>query len=208
MVFVLNFLNSKVQTRPFILEFSGFYILFNLQLSRFFVVVCLSSNSFSISDVVLFVNNFFYLFFWTFWKFVPRSHGASIIIANVELNVNNFSKLSTKSDNFIISSQNRHSIILLCKPDFFPTFLWIMWITLCKGLFTNELCKTQANPPPSCRRVKKSGFSWILSSFPHHFPKGLLGCFGRALWILHAPGFLLSQNFGADYVMYYSPQNF
>ena len=46
-------------------------------------------------------------------------------------NVNNFSKLSTKSDNFIISSQNRHSIILLCKPDFFPTFLWIMWITSC-----------------------------------------------------------------------------
>ena len=43
MVFVLNFLNSKVQTRPFILEFSGFYILFNLQLSRFFVVLFLTA---------------------------------------------------------------------------------------------------------------------------------------------------------------------
>ena len=84
---------KDVQPRLFLLEFSGFYILFNLWFSRFFVVVCLSSNSFSISDVVLFVNNFFYLFFWTFWKFVPRSHGASIIIANVELNVNNFFKL-------------------------------------------------------------------------------------------------------------------
>ena len=35
-----------------------------------------------------------------------------------------------------------------------------------------------------------------------------MGCFGRALWILYAPGFLLSQNFGADYVMYYSLRNF
>ena len=84
---------KDVQPGLFLLEFSGFYILFNLWFSRFFVVVCFSSNSFSISDVVLFVNNFFYLFFWTFWRFVPRSHGASIIIANVELNVNNFSKL-------------------------------------------------------------------------------------------------------------------
>ena len=126
-----NLISKMSNQDSFLLEFSGFYILFNLWFSRFFVVVCLSSNSFSISDVVLFVNNFFYLFFWTFWRFMPRSHGASIIIANVELNVNNFSKLSTKSDNFIISSQNRHSIILLCKPDFFPTFLWIMWITSC-----------------------------------------------------------------------------
>ena len=94
---IANVLNFLIQRRPtrtlFLFEFSGFYILFNLWFSRFFVVVCLSSNSFSISDVVLFVNNFFYLFFWTFWRFVPRSHGASIIIANVELNVNNFSKL-------------------------------------------------------------------------------------------------------------------
>ena len=84
---------QRCPTRTLLLEFSGFYILFNLWFSRFFVVICLSSNSFSISDVVLFVNNFFYLFFWTFWRFVPRSHGANIIIANVELNVNNFSKL-------------------------------------------------------------------------------------------------------------------
>ena len=33
LVFVLNFLNSKVQTRPFILEFSGFvyYSVFNFK---------------------------------------------------------------------------------------------------------------------------------------------------------------------------------
>ena len=45
------------------LEFSGFYILSNLQLSRFFVVSCLSSNFDSLSHLQLFVNNFFYFFF-------------------------------------------------------------------------------------------------------------------------------------------------
>ena len=44
------------------LEFSGFYILSNLQLSRFFVVVCLSSNFDSLSYLQLFVNNFFISF--------------------------------------------------------------------------------------------------------------------------------------------------
>ena len=33
------FSNPKVQTRPFLLEFSGFYILFNLWFSRFFAVL-------------------------------------------------------------------------------------------------------------------------------------------------------------------------
>ena len=72
----------------FLFEFSGFYILFNLWFSRFFVVVCLSSNSFSISDVVLFVNNFFYLFFELF-EVLCCSLGTNIIIARIVLIVNN-----------------------------------------------------------------------------------------------------------------------
>ncbi len=60
---------------------------------------------------------------------------------------------------------------------------------------------------PILSPCKKSGFSWILSSFRTIFQRGFWGL-GRALWILYAPGFLLSQNFGADYVMYYSSRNF
>ena len=68
LVFVLNFLNSKVQTRPFILEFSGFYILFNLQLSRisFRCQTCLLQRLFIITGCFSFVNNFFNLFFCFF----------------------------------------------------------------------------------------------------------------------------------------------
>ena len=36
---------GEIETRPFILEFSGFYILFNLQLLRFVVVNFFSSSS-------------------------------------------------------------------------------------------------------------------------------------------------------------------
>ena len=63
MVFVLNFLNSKVQTRPFILEFSGFYILFNLQLSRFFVVVSFSTARLFYHSCLSLSTTFFILFF-------------------------------------------------------------------------------------------------------------------------------------------------
>ena len=41
------------------LEFSGFYILFSFQGSLLF----LNSNSFILSQLIVFVNNFFYLFF-------------------------------------------------------------------------------------------------------------------------------------------------
>ena len=63
LVFVLNFLNSKVQTRPFILEFSGFYILFNLQLSRFFVVVSFSTARLFYHSCLSLSTTFFILFF-------------------------------------------------------------------------------------------------------------------------------------------------
>ena len=43
-------------------EFSGFYILFNLQLSRFVVANFFKSNSDIISRFLLFVNNFFDIF--------------------------------------------------------------------------------------------------------------------------------------------------
>ena len=89
---IANVLNFLIQRRPtrtlFLFEFSGFYILFNLWFSRFFVVVCLSSNSFSISDVVLFVNNFFNLFFELF-EVLCCSLGTNIIIARIVLIVNN-----------------------------------------------------------------------------------------------------------------------
>ncbi|WP_207671133.1 MULTISPECIES: hypothetical protein, partial [unclassified Clostridium] len=45
------------------LEFSGFYILSNLQLSRFFVVGLFSSNFYILSQLQVFVNNFFYFLF-------------------------------------------------------------------------------------------------------------------------------------------------
>ncbi|ENZ37993.1 hypothetical protein HMPREF1089_05334, partial [Enterocloster bolteae 90B3] len=44
------------------LEFSGFYILSNLQLSRFFVVGLFSSNFYILSQSLVFVNNFFNFF--------------------------------------------------------------------------------------------------------------------------------------------------
>ena len=60
---------SQIQrSKPDLLfsEFSGFYILFNLQLSRFFVVVHLSGNSFIIPQSQLFVNNFLNFIFLLF----------------------------------------------------------------------------------------------------------------------------------------------
>ena len=65
---------SQIQrSKPDLLfsEFSGFYILFNLQLSRFFVVVYLSGNSFIIPQLQLFVNNFFNFIFLLYrFKFI------------------------------------------------------------------------------------------------------------------------------------------
>ena len=60
---------SQIQrSKPDLLfsEFSGFYILFNLQLSRFFVVVHFSGNSFILPQSQLFVNNFFNFIFCYF----------------------------------------------------------------------------------------------------------------------------------------------
>ena len=60
---------SQIQrSKPDLLfsEFSGFYILFNLQLSRFVVAVHLSGNSFIIPQSQLFVNNFFNFIFCYF----------------------------------------------------------------------------------------------------------------------------------------------
>ena len=48
------------------LEFSGFYILSNLQLSRFFVVGLFSSNFYILSQSLAFVNNFFKFLFFVF----------------------------------------------------------------------------------------------------------------------------------------------
>ena len=56
---------SQIQrSKPDLLfpEFSGFYILFNLQLSRFVVANFFKSNSDIISRFLLFVNNFFDIF--------------------------------------------------------------------------------------------------------------------------------------------------
>ena len=55
---------SQIQrlTSLCLLEFSGFYILFNLQFSRFLVAVVLSGNFDIISRLQAFVNNFFHLF--------------------------------------------------------------------------------------------------------------------------------------------------
>ena len=55
--------NPKVKPDLFLFEFSGFYILFNLQFSRISVVVHLSGNFDSISRSQLFVNNFFKFLF-------------------------------------------------------------------------------------------------------------------------------------------------
>ena len=55
--------NPKVKPDLFLFEFSGFYILFNLQFSRISVVVHLSGNFDSISHSQLFVNNFFKFLF-------------------------------------------------------------------------------------------------------------------------------------------------
>ena len=75
MVFVLNsFLTQGLNQTLFFKEISGFYILFNLQFSRYFClllsVVFLSSNSHILSQAVRFVNNFFtFLNFFFFKRF-------------------------------------------------------------------------------------------------------------------------------------------
>ena len=51
-----------LQTRPFLLEFSGSYILFNLWFSRFTAVSFLESSLFMIPYCFRIVNNFFHFF--------------------------------------------------------------------------------------------------------------------------------------------------
>ena len=68
---------SQIQrSKPDLLfsEFSGFYILFNLQLSRFSFCcqTCLLQRLFIITDCLSFVNNFFNLFF-CFFRNICRS---------------------------------------------------------------------------------------------------------------------------------------
>ena len=68
---------SQIQrSKPDLLfsEFSGFYILFNLQLSRFSFCcqTCLLQRLFIITDYLSFVNNFFNLFF-CFFRNICRS---------------------------------------------------------------------------------------------------------------------------------------
>lgn len=58
------------------LEFSGFYILFSFQGSLLF----LNSNSFILSQLVVFVNNFFYLFFEALSNFRAALSDAYYII--------------------------------------------------------------------------------------------------------------------------------
>jgi len=85
---------SQIQrSKPDLLfsEFSGFYILFNLQLSRF-SFCCqthLLQRLFIITGCLSFVNNFFNLFFVSFETSAALS-SAKIILANLKPFVNNF----------------------------------------------------------------------------------------------------------------------
>ena len=69
------------------LEFSGFYILFSFQGSLLF----LNSNSFILSQLVVFVNNFFIYFLKFFQASVPLS-ATRIIISQVFDTVKHFFK--------------------------------------------------------------------------------------------------------------------
>ena len=88
---------SQIQrSKPDLLfsEFSGFYILFNLQLSRisFRCQTCLLQRLFIITGCLSFVNNFFNLFFVSF-ETSAALLSAKIILANPKPFVNNFFQL-------------------------------------------------------------------------------------------------------------------
>ncbi|MDU1138909.1 hypothetical protein, partial [Enterocloster bolteae] len=75
------------------LEFSGFYILSNLQLSRFFVVGLFSSNFYILSQPLVFVNNFFHFF-------ISYSLALLVLTAAQEISYQMFRQMSTIIYNF------------------------------------------------------------------------------------------------------------
>ena len=75
------------------LEFSGFYILSNLQLSRFFVVGLFSSNFYILSQSFVFVNNFFNFF-------ISYSLALLVLTAAQEISYQMFRQMSTIIYNF------------------------------------------------------------------------------------------------------------
>ena len=79
---------SRLNQKPLFLEFSGFYILFNLQLSRISLrcQTCLLQRLFIITGCFSFVNNFFNLFFFLFFCLAT----AKYILSDPQQNVNNF----------------------------------------------------------------------------------------------------------------------
>ena len=93
--FVLNFLKSKAPSRAFL--FGIFRVLHTVQSLIFKVRCCcfLKSSLLILPHLFCFVNNFSKFLFEIFHPFffcVPRSHGASLIIANLFTKVNNFFK--------------------------------------------------------------------------------------------------------------------
>ena len=81
------------------LEFSGFYILFSFQGSLLF----LNSNSFILSQLVVFVNNFFIYFLKFFRTSVPLS-ATRIIISQVFDTVKHFFKFFSIFCTFLFST--------------------------------------------------------------------------------------------------------
>ncbi|ENZ49177.1 hypothetical protein HMPREF1085_03199, partial [Enterocloster bolteae 90A9] len=75
------------------LEFSGFYILSNLQLSRFFVVGLFSSNFYILSQSLVFVNNFFNFF-------ISYSLALLVLTAAQEISYQMLQQMSTGFFNF------------------------------------------------------------------------------------------------------------
>jgi len=75
------------------LEFSGFYILSNLQLSRFFVVGLFSSNFYILSQSLVFVNNFFHFF-------ISYSLALLVLTAAQEISYQMLQQMSTGFFNF------------------------------------------------------------------------------------------------------------
>lgn len=81
------------------LEFSGFYILFSFQGSLLF----LNSNSFILSQLIVFVNNFFIYFLKSFRTSVPLS-ATRIIISQVFDTVKHFFKFFQFFCTFLFST--------------------------------------------------------------------------------------------------------